>query len=100
MHNDIVRELTYARHVPDVKKNLLFVGALEIKGYKVIIEAGVLKMYHGALMVLKEVRYPNLYYLQGRIVIGMIVVADDSSETTILWHMQLAHAGEISLTAL
>ncbi|KAH9684220.1 hypothetical protein KPL71_027928 [Citrus sinensis] len=40
MFDGMVRELKEIRFVPALKKNLIFVGALEAKGYKVTIEDG------------------------------------------------------------
>ncbi|KAK8954443.1 hypothetical protein KSP39_PZI002550 [Platanthera zijinensis] len=100
MHDGAVRELTEVRHVPDIRKNLLSVGALEAKGYKIVIEEGVLKISRGALVFMRGVRHHNLYYLQGNTVTGTVAVADDSLDANILWHMRLAHGGEASLQAL
>lgn len=33
-----------ARHVPNLKKNLISLGALEAKGYRVVMEGGALKI--------------------------------------------------------
>ncbi|PKU62893.1 putative mitochondrial protein [Dendrobium catenatum] len=70
------------------------------KGYKVVIEEEVLKIYHGALVYLNGVLYHNLYYLQGRIVMGLAIVVDDSSNATALWHIWFAHVGEASIMTL
>lgn len=100
MHDGAVRELTEVRHVSEIRKNLLSVGALEAKGYKVVIEAEILKISRGALVVMRGVRHHNLYFLQGKTVTGTMAVADDSVDATILWHRRLTHAGEASLQAL
>ncbi|KAI0501844.1 hypothetical protein KFK09_016789 [Dendrobium nobile] len=99
MYDSTVRELIDVRHVLDIRKNLLSVGALTTKGYKIVIEIGVLKIYHGALVFLKGVRHHNLYYLQSSIVTEMVIMADVSSEAT-LRLMRLAYVGEASLKAL
>ncbi|PKU77973.1 putative mitochondrial protein [Dendrobium catenatum] len=65
-----------------------------------VIEVGVLKIYHEALIYLKEVHHNNLYYFQGRTMIGSTAVADDSSDANLLWYVQLAHAREASFMAL
>ncbi|KAH9763991.1 Integrase catalytic domain-containing protein [Citrus sinensis] len=61
----MVRELKEVRFVLTLKKNLIFVGALEAKGYKVTIEDGIMKFTHGAMVILQGVRRHNLYYLKG-----------------------------------
>ncbi|CAL9028580.1 unnamed protein product, partial [Prunus brigantina] len=50
MHDGTVRELSDVRYVPDMKKNLISLGALESKGLKITMEGGVLKAVHGALV--------------------------------------------------
>ncbi|KAM1225757.1 hypothetical protein ACFX13_045186 [Malus domestica] len=98
MHDGTVRELSDVRYVPDMKKNLISLGALESKGLKITMEGGVLKAVYGALVVMKSTRRNNLYFLQGSTVIGGVAVTEaadaDSTDTTRLWHMRLGHAGE------
>ncbi|BBG99268.1 transposable element gene [Prunus dulcis] len=90
MHDGTVRELSDVRYVPDMKKNLISLGALESKGLKITMEGGVLKAVHGALV--------------GSTVIGGAAVTEaadaDSTDTTRLWHMRLGHAGEKALQGL
>ncbi|KAM2859524.1 hypothetical protein COP2_024947 [Malus domestica] len=104
MHDGTVRELSDVRYVPDMKKNLISLGALESKGLKITMEGGVLKAVYGALVVMKGTRRNNLYFLQGSIVIGGAAVTEaadaDSTDTTRLWHMHLGHAGEKALQGL
>ncbi|BBN68941.1 hypothetical protein Prudu_949S000400 [Prunus dulcis] len=104
MHDGTVRELSDVRYVPDMKKNLISLGALESKGLKITMEGGVLKAVHGALVVMKGTRRNNLYFLQGSTVIGGAAVTEaadaDSTDTTRLWHMRLGHAGEKALQGL
>ncbi|KAH9706402.1 hypothetical protein KPL70_012195 [Citrus sinensis] len=95
----MVRELKEVRFVPALKKNLISVGALEAKGYKVTIEDGTMKFTHGAMVILQGVRRHNLYYLKGGTTDEANVV-EAHSDTTKLWHVQLGHAGEKSLQTL
>ncbi|KAH9688421.1 hypothetical protein KPL70_015118 [Citrus sinensis] len=95
----MVRELKEVRFVPTLKKNIISVGALEAKGYKVTIEDGIMKFTHGAMVILQEVRRHNLYYLKGGITDEANVV-EAHSDTTKLWHVRLGHAGEKSLQTL
>ena len=48
----MVRELKDIRFVPALKKNLISMGALEAKCYKVTIENGTMKFTYGAMMIL------------------------------------------------
>ena len=66
MFNEMIRELKEVRYIPALKKNLISVGALEAKDYKVTIEDGTMKFTHGAMVILQGVRRHNLYYSKGR----------------------------------
>jgi len=44
MFDGMVRELKDVRYVPQLKRNFIYVGALEILGFKVSIRDGVLKI--------------------------------------------------------
>jgi len=65
MFDGMVGELKEVRYVPQLKKNLISVGALEALGHGVSVRDGVLKMTRGSMVVLKDVRCNNLYYLIG-----------------------------------
>jgi len=88
--------LTEVQHVPDIHKNLISVGSLEAKGYRVVIEAIVIKISREAVVFMKGTKHHNLYYPQGNSVTGIVVVAKTTKDTTTLWHMRLAHARETS----
>jgi len=78
MFDGMVRELTEVRYVPQLKKNLISVGALKALGLEVSIRDGVLKMIRGSMVVLKGVRRNNLYYLKSSTVIGQVATSIDS----------------------
>ncbi|KAH9741104.1 Integrase catalytic domain-containing protein [Citrus sinensis] len=99
MFDGMVRELKEVRFVPALKKNLIFVGALEAKGFKVTIEDGTMKFTLGAMVILQGVRRHNLYYLKGGTTDEANVV-EAHSDTTKLWHVRLGHSGEKSLQTL
>jgi len=101
MFAGIVQELKKVRYVPQLKKNLIFVGALKALGLKISIRDGVLKMTRGSMVVLKGVRRNNLYYLKGSMVTGQVATSTNSDDDcTRLWHMRLGHTGEKSLQDL
>uniref|UniRef100_A0A3Q7I4E9 CCHC-type domain-containing protein n=1 Tax=Solanum lycopersicum TaxID=4081 RepID=A0A3Q7I4E9_SOLLC len=50
-HDGLSRTLKDVRYVPDLKKNLISVGDLESKGFKVIANNGVMRICSGALVV-------------------------------------------------
>ncbi|KAH9754532.1 Integrase catalytic domain-containing protein [Citrus sinensis] len=99
MFNGMIRELKEVRFVSALKKNLISVGALEAKGYKVTVRDGTMKFTHGAMVILQGVWRHNLYYLKGCTTDEANVV-EVHSDTTKLWHVRLGQAGEKSLQTL
>ena len=53
--NGMIRELKEVRYVPQLKRNLILVGALKTLSLEVSIIDGVLKMTKGSMVVLKGV---------------------------------------------
>ncbi|OIT05309.1 hypothetical protein A4A49_65337, partial [Nicotiana attenuata] len=97
MHDGVVRALTDVRHVPDLKKNLISLGTVESLGCKYAGEGGVLKVSHGALMIMKARRSGTLYTLLGSTITGAAAVStSDKSDSDITksWHMRLGHMSE------
>ena len=89
------------RYIPQVKKNLISVGALKALGHGISIRDGVLKMTRGSMVVLKGVRHNNLHYLIGSTVTGRVTTYIFSGYVCIhIWHMRPGHTGEKSLQAL
>ena len=99
-HDGVVRRLTNVRYVPNLKKNLISLGAMESKGFNIVMEDGILKVMYGAHTVIKGNRKNNLYYLEGSTIIGSVAIVSIEDDITRLWHMHLGHAGEKSLQSL
>ena len=55
MFDVMVRELKEVRYVPQVKKNLISVGALEALGHVVYVRDSVLKITRGSMVMMKGV---------------------------------------------
>eukprot|EP00253_Pinus_taeda_P031288 PITA_31288 len=53
MFDGTTNMLIDVRHVPDLRRNLISLGALDTNGYKTVIEGGVMKIYGGILLVMK-----------------------------------------------
>ena len=79
MHDGIVRTLTNVKHVSDLKKNLIALGTLAPLRYKYTVENGVMKIFKGALVVMKACSFDSLYVLQGSIVTSSVTVSSSSS---------------------
>ena len=56
LHDGAVRFPNEVQYVPNLKKNLISVGLLESKGFKIAMENGTLKVLHGALVVMMATR--------------------------------------------
>jgi len=55
MFDGMVRELEEVRYVPQVKKNLIYVGVLKALGHAISVRDGVLKITRGSMVVMKGV---------------------------------------------
>jgi len=95
-----VRTLTNVRHVPNLKKNLLSLGALEARGYKFSGADGGIKVTRGSMMILKGKQTVNMYKLAGSIIVGDTLAATEKEDTTRLWHMRLGHMSGRGLQVL
>ena len=104
MFDGVVRTLSDVNHVPDLKRNLIFLSTLNAKGYKYTGEGGVLKINKGALVLMKgHQKTAMLYVLQGSTVRGDVDVASRSlseDDITKIWHMHLEHMNENDMAKL
>src|SRR3954462_13045212 len=100
MFDGQVRTLSNVRHVRDMRKNLLSLGALEAQGFKFSGEDGVIKVSRGSMTVLKAERVANLYRMKGSIIAGDASVSTEKEDTTRLWHMRLGYISERGLQLL
>ena len=80
MDDGIIRQLKEVRYVPQLKRNLISVGALEALGLVISIRDSVLKMIKGSMVVMKSVRRNNLYYLKGSTVTGQVETSSSSDD--------------------
>nr|GEX69890.1 retrovirus-related Pol polyprotein from transposon TNT 1-94 [Tanacetum cinerariifolium] len=96
MHDGVVRTITGVRHVPDLKRNMISLTNLEANGCKYSGEGGVMKIFKGALVLMKAVQSGGLYVLQSTVVYGTAGVATSkaSLDDSKLWHYRLGHMGE------
>ena len=104
-HDGSTRVLKDVRYMPNLKKNLISLGALESKCLAVTMQDRILKATSSTLMVMKFIKKNNKYYYQGSSIIGTTAIAttsgdDKMSKVSRLWHMRLGHASEKSLQIL
>ena len=105
MFDGMIRTLTDVRYIPKMKRNLIFVSALDAKGYKYSGGDSVLKVTKGSLIVMKgDLSSTNgLYYLRGSTVSGNatpVISKNSDCDAANLRHMRLGHMSELGLAEL
>ena len=63
MYYCTVKTLNEVRHVPELRKNLISMGVMDVVGYKFVVQGGIMKVYKSTLVVMKAIRIGNLYKL-------------------------------------
>ena len=88
----MVRKLKEVRYVPQLKRNIISVGALKALVLQVSIGDGVLKMTIGSRVGLKGIRRNNF---KGSMVTEQVATSSDSDDDcTRLWQIRLRHTGK------
>lgn len=102
MHDGIVKTLSNMRHIPNLRKNLIFLSTLDLHGFNYSDEGGVLKISKSALIVLKGKLSNGFYLFQGSTVVDvtLIFLLDSDSDNTCLWLMHLDHIEEADMSFL
>jgi hypothetical protein len=126
MFDGVVRILTNVKHIPDISKNLISLGALETEGSHFLARDGKLLVFKDDKPVIKGLRQKNLYILQGNVLASTVDIVDymveprversdaeastsrsgeepsTSGRTAIidLWHSRLGHLSGKGLTTL
>ncbi|KAG8475541.1 hypothetical protein CXB51_032350 [Gossypium anomalum] len=100
MHDGTIKTLSDVRYVPDLRKNLISLSILDLKGCKINIEWSGIKVSRGALVLLKGKRIGSLYILEGSTVTGEIGRPSSVTElkSTCLERRQLGHKREKGMT--
>ncbi|KAG8498862.1 hypothetical protein CXB51_005663 [Gossypium anomalum] len=96
MHDGMIRTLSDVKYVPDLRKNLISLSILDLKGYRINIELSGIKVSRGALVLFKGKRIDSLYILEGSTVTGEIGRPSSVTElkSTHLERRQLGHRRE------
>lgn len=101
MHDGAERILSEVRYVPELKRNLISLGALDKGGFPFHAKDGTLKVSKGSLVVMKWIRNNGIYSLIGSTVIGDLSnVTHDKTNKARLWHLRLANISENGLQEL
>ena len=98
LHDGIVRILNVVLYVPNLKSNLISLGSLESKGFKIVMENGILKVLSGAAILLIATRRRNMYFLKGSTVVdGTTTISNTTREVASNTTRLLGHARENTL---
>ncbi|KAE8686785.1 cytochrome c bioproteinsis protein CCS1 [Hibiscus syriacus] len=102
MYDGTIKVVRDVRHVKGLKKNLLSYGLLDNNASKIETQKGIMKVFRGALVVLKgEKIAANLYMLKGETLLeAEASVASCSSDSAMLWHKKLGHMSEQGMKVL
>ncbi|CAM6100140.1 unnamed protein product [Calypogeia fissa] len=100
MFDGIVRTLTNVRHIPDLKRNLISLGALDTHGCKWATVDGTLTVSRGSLVVMKGNKQDNLYVLEGSTIVDSANAPSSGGGLTPLWHARLGHMSQKGLAIL
>ena len=61
--------MTEVRYAQEFKKNLILLGTLDFKGFKITMEGEALKVIVGAQVMMRGNNKNNMYFLQGSTVV-------------------------------
>ncbi|KAE8718614.1 Detected protein of confused Function [Hibiscus syriacus] len=102
MYDQTIKVVRDVRHVKGLKKNLLSYGLLDNNASKIETWKGIMKVFRGALMMMKgEKIAANLYMLKGETLLeAEASVPSCSLESVILWHQKLIHMSEQGMKVL
>ncbi|KAL5555677.1 hypothetical protein UlMin_037913 [Ulmus minor] len=101
MFDGSVKILSGVRHVPNLHRNMISIGALDESRFVSRFEDGMIKISRGSLVIMKGLRQNGLYVLQGSTITGEAAAAiPNIQDKTNLWHKRLGHISEKGLEVL
>ena len=96
-----VKILNNVRHIPDLRRNLISLGALEDEGYGYKSIGENLRVTKGSLVVMKGDKIDGLYILQGETITAAETSFVKTQEHDMnIWHQRLGHISEQGLKEL
>ena len=97
MPNGFVWLLEKVRHIPELRRNLIFVGQLDDEGHAILFVSGTWKVTKGARVLGRGKKTGTLYMTSSPR--GTIAVVDASTDVS-LWHRRLGHMSETGMKML
>ena len=95
--NGFVWLLKKVRHIPDLRRNLIFIGQLDNEGPAILFVGGTWKVTKGARVLARGKKTGTLYMTSCPR--DTIAVVDASTDTS-LWHRKLGHMSEKGMKIL
>ena len=95
--NGSVWLLEKVQHIPDLRRNLIFVGQLDDEGHAILFVGGTWKVTKGVRVLARGKKTGTLYMTSSPR--DTIAVVDASTDTT-LWHRRLGHMSEKGIKML
>lgn len=99
MFDGVVRILKNVRFTPELKRNLISFGSLNLLGYEFNTKNGFILVRKGGKTVMKGKKEIGLYILLGNSISGSTDVVMSESDGK-MWHKSLGHIGERGLNEL
>ena len=95
--NQTTWKLQGVRHVPGLRRNLIFVGQLDGEGYCTTFSGHEWKITKGALVIARGKKTGTLYVTSN---LENIVAVADAEGKSNLWHQRLGHMSEKGMKTL
>ncbi|PKA45980.1 Retrovirus-related Pol polyprotein from transposon TNT 1-94 [Apostasia shenzhenica] len=91
----VIRTLIEVSHIPDLRKDLIFLGTLDASGCTFTSSDDIIKMKKGALVVMKGEKIGSLCRLIGKTITrDAAIISSLDDDDTMLWHARLGHISE------
>lgn len=92
MFDDVNRTLTLVRFIPNMRKNLIFLGVLDSLSLEWSSRQGVLDVKSSdKKVILRRYKHNNLYLLECTTICGVVNFTRSRMEMSHLWHSRLGH---------
>ena len=99
--NNSVKTLSDVRYIPEVKRNLISLGMLEVRGCSFESSGGRMVIKKGTKVMFEGARRGSLYYVDATVLSQSDGETNSIENNTVrLWHMWLGHPTEGSIKEL
>lgn len=89
MWDETFRTLENVRLVPELRRNLISLGMLDLNRGSYKSENGILEVMKGSIVVLQGILKQGLYILQGEAISGHAAVSSSEINEPKVWHIRI-----------